>query len=137
MQLWATHVPTNYQNKYDLVEAEKARLRGEYFQAEQYYDQATHGAKKANFIAEEALAYEKAGEFYLTLGREEIGQFYLKNAYHSYNRWGAKAKIRQLEEKYASYLVTTSNSESLLKLDPRTSLTGENGEILTYWLLIV
>ena len=51
------------------------------------------------------MAYELAAKFYLDVGREEIGHFYLRNAHHCYSRWGAKAKIIQLEEEYPEYLL--------------------------------
>jgi hypothetical protein len=38
MQKWAHHAPMNYQHKYDLVEAEKARVLGKYWEAADYYD---------------------------------------------------------------------------------------------------
>ena len=127
---WASHVPKNYQNKYDLVEAEKARVLGQYLRAEELYEQAIKGARKYNFIHEEALAYERAAEFYLALGREEIGQFYLRNSYHCYSRWGAKAKVKQLEEEYPQYLLGVTNQGKSKKLSTTISTTGSDGEIL-------
>lgn len=70
MKLWAGHCPENFQNKYDLVEAEKARVLGRNWQAQEFYEKAIQGAKKSDFIHEEAIAYERAAEFYLSLGRE-------------------------------------------------------------------
>ena len=48
MQNWAHHAPMNYQHKYDLVEAEKARVLGKYWEASDYYDKAIQGAKHRN-----------------------------------------------------------------------------------------
>ena len=44
----------NFQHKYDLVEAEKARVLGNYWEAEELYEQAIQGAKRYEFIHEEA-----------------------------------------------------------------------------------
>ena len=109
MKLWASHCPENFQNKYDLVEAEKARILENHWQAQELYDKAIQGAKKSEFIHEEAIAYERAGEFYLALGREEFGKLYLRNAYHCYSRWGAKTKVKQLEKEYPQYLLGVTN----------------------------
>jgi hypothetical protein len=79
MAIWSSHCPANFQHKYDLVEAEKARVLGQNWEAQEFYEKAIQGAKKYEFIHEEALAYERASEFYFTLGREEIGKLYLRN----------------------------------------------------------
>ena len=105
---WASYCVDNFQHKYDLVEAEKARVLGDYWQAENLYEEAIKGAKKYEFIHEEALAYERAAEFYLSLNRQEIGNLYLRNSHHCYSRWGAKVKARQLEEEYPQLFVKTS-----------------------------
>ncbi len=130
MKIWADNCSANFQNKYDLVEAEKARVLGKHWQAEEFYEKAIQGAKKYEFIHEEALAYERAAEFYLSLGREEIGQFYLRNAHHCYTRWGAKAKVKQLEEEYPQYLLGLSNQSKSKSLSTTISTTGNDGEIL-------
>ncbi|MDJ0744035.1 MAG: AAA family ATPase [Xenococcaceae cyanobacterium MO_167.B27] len=122
--------PDNYENKYDLVEAEKARVLGKNWQAQELYDKAIQGAKKYEFIHEEAIAYERASEFYLALGREEIGKFYLRNANHCYTRWGAKAKVKQLEEEYPQYFIGVTNQSKSKILNTTISTTGADGEIL-------
>ncbi|MBK1989152.1 AAA family ATPase [Sphaerospermopsis aphanizomenoides BCCUSP55] len=130
MKLWANHCPENFQHKYDLVAAEKARVLGNNWQAEELYERAIQGAKKYEFIHEEALAYERAAEFYLQLGREEIGQLYLRNAHHCYTYWGAKAKVKQLEDEYPEYLIVTTNQGRAKSLNPTISTTGNDGTVL-------
>lgn len=100
MQVWAEFSPTNFRHKYDLVEAEKARVKGQTLLAMEYYDRAIQGAKKYRYLQEEAIAYERAALFYSHLGRDEIAQTYLKKAHYSYGRWGATAKLKALEAKY-------------------------------------
>ncbi|MEA5536950.1 AAA family ATPase [Crocosphaera sp. XPORK-15E] len=130
MRIWAAHCTANFQHKYDLVEAEKARVLGQNWEAEEFYEKAIQGAKQYEFIHEEALAYERASEFYFSLGREEIGKLYLRNAHHCYLRWGAKAKVKQLEEEYPQYLLGISNSNKSNKLSTNISTTGTDGEVL-------
>ena len=130
MKIWSQYCPENFQHKYDLVAAEKARILGQNWQAEEFYEKAIKGAKKYEFIHEEALAYERASEFYFAFGREEIGQFYLKNAYYCYIRWGAKAKVKQLESEYPQYLLGITNPKKFQRLSARISTTGNGGEIL-------
>ncbi|WP_242037915.1 ATP-binding protein [Tolypothrix sp. FACHB-123] len=114
MANWAFHAPMNYQHKYDLVAAEKARVLGENWQAMELYDQAIKGAKENQYIHEEALANELAAEFYLAAGKEKIAQIYLSDAYYCYSRWGAKAKVEDLEKSFAQLLVPILNQRQLL-----------------------
>ncbi|WP_089093848.1 AAA family ATPase [Nodularia sp. NIES-3585] len=130
MKIWTNHCVANFQHKYDLVAAEKARVLEQYWQAQELYEKAIQGANKYEFIHEEALAYERAAEFYLNIGREEIGQLYLRNSHHCYTRWGAKAKVKQLEDEYPQYFILTTNQRKNESLSPTISTTGNQGEIL-------
>lgn len=113
MKFWASHAPANFQHKYDLVEAEKARVLGQTLEAMSLYDRAIQGARKEQYIQEEALAYERAAEFYLALGREEIAEGYMRKAHYGYLRWGAVAKVKQLEARYPSFVAQSRHSQSI------------------------
>ncbi|MEQ9666899.1 AAA family ATPase [Coleofasciculus sp. G2-EDA-02] len=131
MQTWADYAPCNFQHKYDLVEAERAGLRGKIRQAMEYYDRAIQGAKKQGYLQDEALAYERASNFYQRLGREEIAQTYLQKAHYVYTRWGAMAKVKQLEATYSQWLFTrVNNNESggLLQKSSTLTTTTQNGK---------
>ncbi|MEG4572688.1 AAA family ATPase [Microcoleus sp. N3A4] len=108
MKHWALNSPGNYQHKYDLVEAEKARVLGEYEKAAQYYDRAVIGASKNEYIHEEALANELAAEFYLACDRKKVAEIYLIDAYYGYIHWGATAKVKHLESQYPMSLPPAS-----------------------------
>ncbi|HEY9691361.1 MAG TPA: AAA family ATPase [Oculatellaceae cyanobacterium] len=97
---WADHAPANYQHKYELVEAEINRVNGEAFKAMEYYDRAISNAREQGYTQEEALANERAAEFYLSIGRNRIARDYMSEAYNNYMRWGATAKIKDLESTY-------------------------------------
>ncbi|GAA6618789.1 AAA family ATPase [Scytonema sp. NUACC26] len=101
---WATRASMNFQHKYDLVEAERYRVLGQRVEAIEYYDRAITGAKEHEFIQEEALANELAAKFYLDWGKEKVAGSYLQEAYYCYARWGAKAKIVDLETRYPQLL---------------------------------
>ncbi|MDM8558082.1 AAA family ATPase [Candidatus Parabeggiatoa sp. HSG14] len=103
MKLWASHAPTNYQHKYDLVEAEKAHVFGQ-LEAIEWYEKAITGAKENQYLQEEALAYELAAEFYLARGMDKVAQTYLREAHYTYQQWGAVAKVKDLEEKHPQML---------------------------------
>ncbi len=130
MKIWTGHCPANFQNKYDLVEAEKARVLGQNWQAQELYEQAIQGAKKAEFIHEEAITYERAAEFYLFLGREEIGRLYLRNAHYCYSHWGAKAKVQALELEYPQFLMDINNRKENQSINTTESTGGTNPQAL-------
>ncbi len=130
MKKWAKHCPENFQHKYDLVEAEKARILGENWQAQELYEKAIQGAKKYEFIHEEAIAYERAAEFYLAHRREEIGHLYLNNSHHCYIRWGAIAKVQKLEEEYPQHFIRRTNQSQFQKFSSNVLTTGNHGEHL-------
>ncbi|MEH1896617.1 MAG: AAA family ATPase [Nostoc sp.] len=104
MKIWAEQAPMNFQHKYDLVEAERHRVLGQKAEAMELYDRAISGAKEQGYIQEEALANELAAKFYLHWGKERIAQEYMTQAYYGYARWGAKAKVADLEKRYPQLL---------------------------------
>ncbi|WP_026735779.1 hybrid sensor histidine kinase/response regulator [Fischerella sp. PCC 9605] len=112
MQKWADHAPMNFQHKYELVEAEKARVLGQYWQAMECYDRAIAGAREQGYIQEEALANELAAKFYFERSREKVAQTYLTDAYYGYIRWGAIAKVRDLEARYSHIFSRISERKS-------------------------
>ncbi|WP_373534943.1 AAA family ATPase [Microcoleus sp.] len=101
---WANHAPMNHLHKWYLVEAERYRVLGEKFAASECYDQAINLAKEHQFIQEEALANELAAKFYFNWGKQRIAGEYMTNAYYGYARWGAKAKVADLETYYPQLL---------------------------------
>lgn len=110
MKHWAYHAPMNYLHKYHLVEAEKARVLGQFLEAEEFYEQAISGASENEFIQEEALAYELAAKHYLARGRSKIAQTYMKEAHYCYDRWGATAKVKDLETRYPQFFSQLSRA---------------------------
>ena len=101
---WAKFAPENHQHKYLLIEAELARVHGEAGRARELYDESITLARQNQFLNEEALAYELAGKFYLGRGLRDLAEHYLNQAHRAYREWGAEAKVKQLEEKYAEHM---------------------------------
>ncbi|MGL5063177.1 MAG: AAA family ATPase [Microcoleus sp.] len=104
---WAHKAPMNYQHKYQLVEAERFRVLGEKYRAMDYYDRAIENATAQGYIQEAALANELAAEFYLSQGREKLAKNYMTDAYYGYIRWGANAKVADLEARHPQSIVQT------------------------------
>ncbi len=104
MRRWAQQAPMNFQHKYDLLMAEYNRIMGERYVAADFYDQAIAGAHANEYGQEAAIANELAAQFYLAWGREKIAAHYIQEAYYCYARWGAKAKVTDLETRYSEML---------------------------------
>jgi predicted ATPase/signal transduction histidine kinase/tRNA A-37 threonylcarbamoyl transferase component Bud32 len=112
LQQWATHAPENHRHKYKLVAAEYHRCLGQFTEAGAAYDQAIALATNHSYPQEAALANELAAQFYLSQGREKFAQVYLKDAYYGYFRWGATAKVQQLERQYPQLSAASLNAGS-------------------------
>ena len=116
MKFWAKHCPENFLHKYYLVEAEKMRVQNKFALAKNFYDKAIGGANKNQFLGEEAISWEAAARFYFQQDNAILAKSYIQNAYNCYKRWGALAKLKQLEEVYSQSIfekqstISTSNS---------------------------
>ncbi|MEK8019740.1 MAG: AAA family ATPase, partial [Candidatus Parabeggiatoa sp.] len=130
MKTWAEHAPMNFQHKFDLVEAERARVLGNYGEAREYYDKAIAGAHENEYLNEEAIAYELAGRFYLARGQNHFADDYLKNAHYAYQRWGAVAKVRDLEARYPHLLSQPMSTSSPDRLSSTTITGNHSGDAL-------
>ncbi|MCT7980085.1 SpoIIE family protein phosphatase [Laspinema olomoucense] len=104
LKIWAENCPENYQDKFQLVSAEMARISGKELEAMELYRQAIAQAKESGFIQNEALANELAAQFYFAKGWDEVGKVYIREAAYNYQKWGADAKVQQLENKYLQFL---------------------------------
>jgi PAS domain S-box-containing protein len=100
LQVWAEVNPETFEDRAALVGAEIARIEGRVLDAQELYDKAIRAAHKYGFVHNEAIANELAGSFYAARGFEKIATTYLRDARSCYLRWGADAKVRQLEQLY-------------------------------------
>ncbi|MEM8780789.1 MAG: GAF domain-containing protein, partial [Cyanobacteria bacterium P01_G01_bin.49] len=135
MGRWAHHAPMNHLHKFHLVEAEKARVLGQVLEAEEFYEKAIAGSNENEFVQEEALAYELAAKFYLERGMDKFAQTYMKEAHYAYSRWGAKAKVEDLEAKYPQLRpksFPTKSITSTFAATTRYTNNNQSGEALDF-----
>jgi PAS domain S-box-containing protein len=100
LQEWTENCPDNFENRSALVGAEMARIEGRTLEAMNLYEQAIRSARANGFVHHEALASELAARFYAAGGFEITAQGYLRHARYCYLRWGADAKVLQLDTLY-------------------------------------
>ncbi|KAF3884390.1 MULTISPECIES: trifunctional serine/threonine-protein kinase/ATP-binding protein/sensor histidine kinase [Nostocales] len=136
IQKWAHHAPMNHLHKFYLVEAERYRVLDEKLAAIEMYDKAIALARENEYINEEALACELAAKFYLSWDKQSIAKTYMTDAYYCYMRWGAVAKVKDLEAKYP-YLITRSqniqnSATKHLELAQTSSTTTGDSHLLDF-----
>jgi predicted ATPase/signal transduction histidine kinase len=104
LRMWSELCPVNFAHKYHLVEAELCRVLQNPGMAREHYDKAIRFAQENKFVNDEALACELAGQFYLAQGQTSLARCYLREAHYAYVRWGALAKVQDLEQRFPEYL---------------------------------
>ena len=122
MKKWAHHAPMNYQHKYLLIEAERARLAKEDKKAHEYYQSAIRLAHQHEYLNIEGLAYELAAKFYAANNDDVNSKHHLHNAHYTYQCWGAIAKVKYLEEHYPELANSAENN----------TLMGTNHTIISH-----
>ena len=138
MKKWAQHGPMNHLHKFLLVEAERCRVTGLHYQSEKSYDAAIAAARENAYINEEALANELASKYYLAMGRTNVAKAYMLDARSCYERWGARAKVRHLDEKYDILESQDWNSGTITEhvySENATLQGGTGGDLDLAWLM--
>ncbi|AUX24168.1 serine/threonine protein kinase [Sorangium cellulosum] len=102
-----------------LVRAERARVAGEALEPIlELYQRASDAAEQAGYVRYRALVSELCGRFLASRRMPRLARSCLVEAYQAYARWGATAKLRQMEEAYLELLpraaMWQSGSENLL-----------------------
>ncbi|BAY65626.1 multi-sensor signal transduction multi-kinase [Calothrix brevissima NIES-22] len=124
MAHWANYAPMNYLHKFHLVEAERYRILCQDTEAIDAYDRAIELAQSHEYLNEEALANELAGRFYLAKGKLKIARAYLLDARYCYLRWGATAKVIDLDQRYPQFFDRLPESTSTITRSQHTSSTS-------------
>ncbi|WP_240462075.1 AAA family ATPase [Burkholderia sp. Nafp2/4-1b] len=104
LALWARHCPSNFSSRAALMSGEIARIAGREFEAMNRYEEAIRLARKHDFPHDEALAQEIAAKFYLARGFATTAAAYVRNARRAWLRWGAIARVKSLDRRYAELL---------------------------------
>ncbi len=104
MKVWADLCPDNFLNCHLLVEAEIAGMQDRVSEAMKLYDRAIESAKESEFVHNEAICYELAGEFWLAAGKRDFSEIYLRKARNAFAAWGARSKVEQMALRYPEFL---------------------------------
>jgi predicted ATPase/signal transduction histidine kinase len=83
-----------------LVRAEIARIDGRFDEAMATYERAILAARESGAVHVEALAHERASAAFWTRGLAVAAELHLREARSCYVRWGALAKVEQLDRRW-------------------------------------
>jgi PAS domain S-box-containing protein len=97
---WAGNNAETFEPMHALVLGELARLQGHPLEAIRQYDRAVDSARRQGFTQHEAMAHETAARFYRQHGAVGTAGQHLSAAHEAYARWGADAKVAQLQKDY-------------------------------------
>ncbi|MFH0974202.1 MAG: AAA family ATPase [Spirochaetota bacterium] len=115
--IWKKYCPENFANRYALLSAELARLRGSDMEAMRLYDEAIDSARDNGFTQNQALSAEIASNFYRNRGFVRTADAYLNEARKCYSRWGANAKVKKIDDNYPMLFKNEPESSGTDQLD--------------------
>jgi class 3 adenylate cyclase len=126
---WAAKSPPNYGHRLALLEAEIARLEGDFATATRRYEAAIQGAHVERHLHDEALALELAARYQLDQGNRYIGCSYLADARAAYAAWGARVAVSRLDRAFPTELaaVATGRSAATTATSASRSSTSTTG----------
>jgi|GEM_PF-1484558 len=118
LQRWTASCAETFEASHLLVAAEIARITEDVAQALPLYERAVQSARLHGSPQHEALANECAAQFYRQRGVPGVADHHLFAARDAYARWGADAKVRQLEQDHPILrVVAPSTTTPLAQLD--------------------
>ncbi|MCP4690477.1 MAG: GAF domain-containing protein, partial [Desulfobacterales bacterium] len=123
LEYWAENCPDNFRHKHLLVSAEAARVSNESTEALRLYQEAIDAAKASEYIQDAALGNELAAKFFISLGVGFVARTYMREAHYWYERWGARLKVKQLDDEYAELLGDGARSYAAPSTTMTTTMT--------------
>jgi predicted ATPase/HPt (histidine-containing phosphotransfer) domain-containing protein len=94
---WAAGCPENFAHKHLFLLAELARIdAAPADQVAELYGQAVRAAG-VDYAHVRALAHERHAAYWEGKRQPRIARSFFEEAYYTYERWGARAKLRQME----------------------------------------
>ncbi len=101
LQHWAENSPHLFRAQHLIVSAELARIHDDATAALGLYEAAIEFAAGQECSREAGLASELYARFWEDRKQDQIAALFIAQAYQCYRQWGAWAKVRQLEQRYA------------------------------------
>jgi hypothetical protein len=100
-----------------LLDAEWSAFQGKTYDAIKQYEAAILMAARRGYQQDAALATQRFGEFYLrVMGEREDAAYQIGQSIKYWGQWGAVAKVRHLQVKYADLLMDHLPTNSSFRL---------------------
>ncbi|HET9530200.1 MAG TPA: sigma 54-interacting transcriptional regulator, partial [Blastocatellia bacterium] len=100
----AENCPENFLCQSLLLSAEIERVRGRELSALKLYGRASRYAEETGMLQHHALAAELCAKFWLEIGHDNVAAVFMTQARSDYAKWGAAAKVEDLDRKHAGLL---------------------------------
>ena len=100
-----------------VVAAELARVDGDPLRAMGLYERALEAARAHGYTQIEAIANERVARFYRRSGGSSVADAHQRAARKAYARWGAEAKVRQIDRQYPHLARSNANAETAARAD--------------------
>ena len=129
LKTFAQFAPENNLHRVYFLQAERARVLGQAGEAAVFYDKAIGAAQQYGYQHDAAATLERAALFYQERGQAKVAQLYMRDAQYAYLRWGARTKVRQMEQAYGTLLgqaaepLTATTSTVVGTFSPRITAT--------------
>lgn len=107
LRRWYKWCPVNFEPYYLIIEGELAANKNKHLEAIRFYDEAIKAAKRNHTTLLIGVATERLGLLYLSKKIDKIAEIFLKEAYASFNEFGATTKCQMLERTYPQFTFTT------------------------------
>jgi predicted ATPase len=120
---WSSRCEVNFLQHALLLEATIFRIKNKRKKAIAAYEKALAASQKNNFLHDEALICEEISHFYHDIIDSTKEHKYMHQAHYTYLKWGATAKVAQLQAAYP-YLTppVVKPSAAAAKLDDTITL---------------
>jgi serine phosphatase RsbU (regulator of sigma subunit) len=123
MKKWADFNDDNYGAFYRIAIAERERVQGSDSRAIHLFDEAITHARDKGFLNLEAFANELVGKFHMQRGSEKSARPYIADARYAYMRWGAAAKVRDIDARFEEMVRKIVAAEKLASQTRGDTLT--------------
>jgi len=110
---WAGLCPENFRAPERLAFAELARITGREAEAFRAYEEALQASREQGFFQHAGLACELAARFWSERRMPTLAEAYARKAREAYQRWGARGKVKQLEELWPHVASMGSREETV------------------------
>ena len=112
LQRMAKRSPDNYLHKYLVAEAVYRKItKHPASKIEVMYEQAIQAAHQYGHLHDVGIISECFAKYHIQTGKLMQAKVYINEAYTAYQKWGALAKVAQLEEKYGNLLFVNKKTD--------------------------